>query len=420
MLKNIVYFIFLICLLCNVLCFFKIKKIKLKMLKINASSSPHLKDEIYIRPESSKYEKFGRPSNDLILRVIENKDNEIDEKDKEKKKEIPFWIMRQAGRYLPEYRELKKNYDFFDLCFNPELSSNITIMPYKRFSCDMVVIFSDILIIFIAMGIDIKFVENVGPIFNKEINNLEDFTKLNLNLKEIINNLHFVYDSINLTKKKINNAVPVLGFCGSPFTLFTYLTKNNVSKLMPYEKSLKLIYENSKDTHTILNILCNICISHLLNQIDSGANIIQIFDSNAEIVDKNIFKEFSLYYINKIIKTIKVYRPNTYIILFVKDNFHEDIKNLDIEILSITHKQLINNGSNYYYNLFKNKIILQGALDPHILLLDNKETVKKYTSQMIQQISYKNKYIASLGHGILPNSKIENVHAFIQTVKSMK
>ncbi|SCN58681.1 uroporphyrinogen III decarboxylase, putative [Plasmodium chabaudi adami] len=420
MIKNFPSFIFLICLLCNVLCFFKIKKIKLKMLKINTASSPHLKDEIYIRPENSKYEKFGRPSNDLILRVIENKDKEIDEKDEGEKNEIPFWIMRQAGRYLPEYRELKKKYDFFDLCYNPELSSDITIMPYKRFSCDMVVIFSDILIIFIAMGIDIKFVENVGPIFNKEINNLEDFTKLNLNLKEIINNLHFVYDSINLTKRKINNSVPVLGFCGSPFTLFTYLTKNHVSKLMPYEKSLKLIYENSADTHTILNILCNICISHLLNQIDSGANLIQIFDSNAEIVDKNIFKEFSLYYINKIVHTIKAYRPNTYIILFVKDNFHDDIKNLDIEILSITHKQLINNGSNYYYDLFKNKIILQGALDPHILLLDNKETVKKYTSQMIQQISYKNKYIASLGHGILPNSKIENVHAFIQAVKSVE
>ncbi|SCM19050.1 uroporphyrinogen III decarboxylase, putative [Plasmodium chabaudi adami] len=420
MIKNFPSFIFLICLLCNVLCFFKIKKIKLKMLKINTASSPHLKDEIYIRPENSKYEKFGRPSNDLILRVIENKDKEIDEKDEGEKNEIPFWIMRQAGRYLPEYRELKKNYDFFDLCYNPELSSDITIMPYKRFSCDMVVIFSDILIIFIAMGIDIKFVENVGPIFNKEINNLEDFTKLNLNLKEIINNLHFVYDSINLTKRKINNSVPVLGFCGSPFTLFTYLTKNHVSKLMPYEKSLKLIYEHSADTHTILNILCNICISHLLNQIDSGANLIQIFDSNAEIVDKNIFKEFSLYYINKIVQTIKAYRPNTYIILFVKDNFHDDIKNLDIEILSITHKQLINNGSNYYYDLFKNKIILQGALDPHILLLDNKETVKKYTSKMIQQISYKNKYIASLGHGILPNSKIENVHAFIQAVKSVE
>lgn len=309
--------------------------------------------------------------------------------------------MRQSGRYLPEYRELKKNYNFFDLCYNPELSSNITIMPYKRFLCDMVVIFSDILIIFIAMGIDIKFVENVGPIFNKEINNLDDFKKLNLNLKEIINNLHFVYDSINLTKKKINNSVPVLGFCGSPFTLFTYLTKDNASKLKPYENSLKLIYENSEDTHQILNILCNICISHLLNQIDGGANLIQIFDSNAEIVDKNIFKEFSLYYINKIVQAIKTYRPNTYIILFVKDNFHENIKNLDIDILSITHKQLINNGSNYYYDLFQNKIILQGALDPHILLLDNKENVQKYTSKMIQQISYKNKYIANLGHGAI-------------------
>ncbi|ETB63330.1 uroporphyrinogen decarboxylase [Plasmodium yoelii 17X] len=429
MLKKFVCFIFLTCLVNQVLCFIKIKKIKFKMLKINTASSSHLEDEIYIRPENYKYQKFGRPSNDLILRVIEKKDSESGENGENNEScengescenEIPFWIMRQAGRYLPEYRELKKNYNFFDMCYNPELSSNITIMPYKRFLCDMVVIFSDILIIFIAMGIDIQFIENVGPIFNKKINNLDDFKTLNLNLKEIINNLHFVYDSINLTKKKINNSVPLLGFCGSPFTLFTYLTKDNTSKLSPYENSLKLIYENSEDTHQILNTLCNICISHVLNQIDSGANLIQIFDSNAEIVDKNIFKKFSLNYINKIIQAIKKYRPNIYVILFIKDNFHEDIKNLDIDVLSITHKQLINNGSNYYYNLFQNKIILQGALDPHILLLDNKKNVQKYTSEMIQQISHKNKYIASLGHGILPNSKIENVYAFIQAVKSVK
>lgn len=272
--------------------------------------------------------------------------------------------MRQAGRYLPEYVEIRKKYDFFEICKSPDLSSYVSIMPYDRFKTDMIVIFSDILIIFVAMGIDIKFVENLGPVFNLEIYNMNDFNKLNLNMKEIIDNLYYVYDSINLTKKKINNDVPILGFCGSPFTLFMYLTKNNKKT---YEDSFKFLYEKPNDAHQIINKLSDICLNHLINQIDSGANIIQIFDSNAELVDKNIFNEFSIIYLKKVIEIIKKYRPNIYIILFIKNNFHDDIKNLKIDVLSITHKQLIDNTDQFYFKLFQNNIIiLQGALDPYI------------------------------------------------------
>ncbi|GAW81948.1 uroporphyrinogen III decarboxylase [Plasmodium gonderi] len=368
--------------------------------------------EVYIRPENNKYEAFERPKNDLLLKVIENKDGEKAGVDK-----IPFWLMRQAGRYLPEYRQMRKKYEFFEICQNPELSSEVTIMPLKRFGCDMVVIFSDILIIFVAMGIQVKFIEKVGPTFDKNITTFEDFNKLNLSIEEIINNLHYVYDSINLTKKKINNSVPLLGFVGSPFTLFTYVTKNNKKT---YEDSLKIMYENPKDAHKIINKLSDICISHLINQIDSGANVIQIFDSNADIVDVHTFSEFSLQYLKKVTNTIKKYKPQTYIILFLKDNFHPDVKYLNVDVFSITHKQLANYSSQFYDNLFDNKIILQGALDPHILLLNNERLVSKYTSRMINQISQKNKFIANLGHGILPNSRIENVHAFIDAVRKYK
>ncbi|SBS92165.1 uroporphyrinogen III decarboxylase, putative (UROD) [Plasmodium malariae] len=378
------------------------------MISSTTNNHMHGTEEVYTRPANLTYPKYGRPKNDLILRVIENK-----EKGKEMEM-IPFWLMRQAGRYLPEYLLFRKKYGFLEMCYDPELSSEVSIFPLKRFACDMLVIFSDILIIFVAMGIQIEFIENIGPVLNKEIFTYDEFTKLNLNIPEVIENLHYVYDSINLTKKKINNSVPILGFVGSPFTLFTYLTKNNKKT---YEESLKLIYGKPNDAHKMLHILTNICANHLINQIDSGADIIQIFDSNADIVDKDRFKEFSLYYINKVIQLVKKHRPNTYIILFVKDNFHEDINEINIDVLSITHKQLANNHSQFYYNLFKNKIIIQGALDPNILLLDDEKLVQKYTEAMIDKISYTNKYIANLGHGVLPNSRIENVHAFIDTVK---
>ncbi|CRG93653.1 uroporphyrinogen III decarboxylase [Plasmodium gallinaceum] len=405
MFKNFLLILFL--LFNETFCYINIRKINLKIFKIYRKLQMTNVDEVYCRPQSLKYKTYGRPKNDLVLRVIENKnENKFFEK-------IPIWIMRQAGRYLPEYLEYRKKYDFFEICKKAELSSEVTIMPYKRFSIDMLVIFSDILIIFNAMGLEIEFIEKVGPIFNKKITSYEDFEKLNLNIPEIIDNLHYVYDAINLTKKKIDNSVPILGFAGSPFTLFTYLTKNNKKT---YEDSLKLIYEKPEDTHKILNKLSDICANHLINQIDSGANIIQIFDSNAEVVDKNIFKEFSVKYLEKVINLIKKHRPQCYIILFIKDNFHECIKNLMIDVLSITHKQLSEKSSEFYYKLFQNQIILQGALDPHILLLDDNKLIKNYTKKMIDKIFYKNKYIANLGHGILPNSKIDNVHTFINTI----
>ncbi|SOV21583.1 uroporphyrinogen III decarboxylase [Plasmodium sp. DRC-Itaito] len=393
----------------NILCFINLKRGLFNILKTETLMNMNENDEIYTRPENLKYEKFGRPQNDLILNVIENKDG------KKKFKKIPLWFMRQAGRYLPEYIEIRKKYDFFEICKSPDLSSYVSIMPYNRFKTDMIVIFSDILIIFVAMGIDIKFVENVGPVFNMEIYDMNDFNKLNLNVKEIIDNLYYVYDSINLTKKKINNEVPILGFCGSPFTLFMYLTRNNKKT---YEDSFKFIYENPNDTHKIINKLSDICINHLINQIDSGANIIQIFDSNAELVDKHIFNQYSIKYLKKVIEIIKKYRPNIYIILFIKNNFHNNIKNLPIDVLSITHKQLIDNTDQFYFNLFQNNIILQGALDPYILLLTDHNLVHQHTINMLNNITFKNKYIANLGHGILPTTKIKNVNVFIDTIRN--
>ncbi|KYO00951.1 uroporphyrinogen III decarboxylase, putative [Plasmodium reichenowi] len=400
----------LICILTiKILCFINLKRLRLNIIKTETILNMNEVGEIYSRPENLKYEKFGRPQNDLILNVIENKNEE------KKFKKIPLWIMRQAGRYLPEYVEIRKKYDFFEICKSADLSSYVSIMPYNRFKTDMIVIFSDILIIFVAMGIDIKFVENLGPVFNLEIYNINDFNKLNLNMKEIIDNLYYVYDSINLTKKKINNDVPILGFCGSPFTLFMYLTKNNKKT---YEDSFKFIYEKPNDAHEIINKLSDICLNHLINQIDSGANIIQIFDSNAELVDKNIFNQFSIKYLKKVIQIIKKYRPNIYIILFIKNNFHDDIKNLKIDVLSITHKQLIDNTDQFYFNLFQNNIILQGALDPYILLLNDHQLIQKHIIQMVKNITHKNKYIANLGHGILPTTNIKNVNLFIDTIRN--
>ncbi|CAG9478145.1 unnamed protein product [Plasmodium vivax] len=363
--------------------------------------------EVFVRPESAQYKAFGRPRNDLVLRVIENK------AEGRALERIPVWFMRQAGRYLPEYRQMRSKHDFFEMCQDANLSSEVTIMPLKRFPCDMLVVFSDILIVFVAMGISITFIESVGPTFDQRVTSFEEFQRVSLPLEEVIKNLHYVYDAINLTKQKINNAVPILGFAGSPFTLFTYLTKNNKRT---YEDSIRMIYECPEDVHKILGKLSDVCVSHLVNQIDSGANVVQLFDSNADVIDTHLFAHFSLFYIKRVVNTVKKLRPHAFIILFLKENFHPDVKHLHIDVLSITHKQLAMNSSSFFYNLFDGKIILQGALDPHIMLLQDEELVSQHTSQMINQIRHTNKYIANLGHGMLPGSRVENVRAFIRAV----
>lgn len=427
---------------------------------------------IYIRKKSESYGKFGTPYNDRIFKVLQNKNHKgksrsedktkdkigienvstgsdasmmksvqafSEENDKKEldaksvisndsawhsvngenternfdKGEIPFCLMRQTGRCLPQYLNLQKKYDYLKMMKDPELASEVTILPYRLFQPDMLVIFSDILLVLDAMGMDVRFFED-GPKLYKKVKTLGDFFALQMNVCDVIDKLSYVYDTIYLTKLKINNAVPVLGFCGSPFTLFMNLAKNNKNT---YERSIKWIYEKPWEVQQMLDKLTAIIISHLINQIDSGANPVQIFDSCADEVDSTIFQEFSLSYIDMIVRTVKNNRPHAYIILFIKDNFHECIKHIPIDVLAITYKQLIDKGSSFFFNLFNNEIILQGALDPHVLLVEDENVTRTHTNRMLDKILFKDKYIADLGNGMLPNSKPENIIEFIKAIK---
>ena len=229
--------------------------------------------------------------NDLFLRACKRKDVE----------RTPIWIMRQAGRYLPEYRAVRAKSDFLTMCKTPELAAEVTIQPVDLVGVDAAILFSDILVIPEAMGMHLEMNEGKGPVFPNPIRNADDAKKL----KDIdpTNELKYVLDAVALTKKNLDNRVPLIGFSGSPWTLLTYMVEGKGSK--NFSEVKKLIYNNPELAHVVLDKLANTVADYLSAKIEAGCNAVQIFDTWGGILSQKDFEEFSLQYVEKIISKIK-------------------------------------------------------------------------------------------------------------------
>ncbi|VAW47771.1 Uroporphyrinogen III decarboxylase, partial [hydrothermal vent metagenome] len=229
--------------------------------------------------------------NDLYLRALR----------REKTERTPAWLMRQAGRYLPEYRKVRaKAGDFMTLASTPEMACEVTIQPLERFPLDAAIIFSDILTIPDAMGLDLYFVQGEGPKFNNPITDAKQIADLPIPDAE---DLQYVMDAISLTSRTLNGRVPLIGFSGSPWTLLTYMIENGGSKT--YAKSKALLYKTPELAHQLLDKLAQSIIKYLVGQIQSGANVVQIFDSWGGVLSPADFKRFSLQYMQQIIDGLK-------------------------------------------------------------------------------------------------------------------
>ena len=327
--------------------------------------------------------------------------NCIKNKDTTKK---PIWIMRQAGRYLPEFREIrKKNPDFIKLCLNSNLSSEITLQPLKRFDFDAAIIFSDILMIPLGLGQSVNFKKNFGP----ELGEM-DFKKLkNITTNEFIEKLSPVYETIkktassNLLKQK-----DLFGFVGAPWTLLVYI----INRKSPKNKLVDYFFSDKELLIYILKELVKFTKIHIKKQIDSGATIIQIFDSWAGLLNKNDYEEY-------------IYRPTQELVKFVKSQnvpvvcFPRGIKNYS-EFCKAVNPNVIS----IDYNVKPQDILdsvdipIQGGLDPKILLT-NPETIKKESKKYLD-VFKDHPYIFNLGHGILPETKPENVDYLVKFVKN--
>ena len=334
--------------------------------------------------------------NDLLLRAAKG---EILER-------TPVWLMRQAGRVLPEYRAVRAQAkNFIDFVKNPELAAEVTIQPVDILGVDAAIIFSDILVIPEAMGLPYQMIEAKGPWFEKTIATQADVDKL---VVTDGSNLRYVTDAIRLAKKQLNNRVPLIGFCGAPWTLLAYMVEGSGSKT--FSKAKKFLYTQPKLAHQVLEKIARSSIHYLLAQVEAGANLIQIFDSWAGVLPPAMHQEFSLKYMSLICDEVSKKVPVT---IFAKDA-HFALTNIRETSCSVVGLDWSVNPEEVRKIIGTHKT-LQGNADPCLLYADYEE-IEKQVKQMLDAFG-KDRYIANLGHGLYPDTEKEKVKFFVDCVK---
>ena len=321
----------------------------------------------------------------------------------------PVWMMRQAGRYLPEFMAIKKKYDFFTRCQTPELASEITVQPIRRYGMDAAILFCDILVIPQAMNIEVEMKPNFGPYLPHPIRSQKDLTRVIV--PDVHETLGYVMEAIKATKEKLNDEVPLIGFAGSPWTILCYCVQGQGSKT--FDKAKELCFTQPLVAHELLQKITDTTIAYLKAKVAAGVDAVQVFDSWGGMLSPTDYKEFSWQYIQQIIDALKDDAP---VIVFGKGCWFAlgDMANSGAAALGVDWTCSARNAR----YLSGGKIPLQGNFDPARLLSPPSE-IKKMVTQMINEFG-KDNYIANLGHGILPNVPVENAKAFIDAVKEYR
>jgi uroporphyrinogen decarboxylase len=319
----------------------------------------------------------------------------------------PVWMMRQAGRYLPEFIEIREKYDFFTRCRTPELASEITVQPIRRFGMDAAILFSDILVIPQAMNIEVQMKPNFGPYLPHPIRSQKDVDTVII--PDVHESLGYVLDAIKMTKEKLEDAIPLIGFAGSPWTILCYCVQGQGSK--SFDKAKEFCFTQPIAAHTLLQKITDTTIAYLKAKVAAGVDAVQVFDSWGGMLSPEDYEEYSWRYIQQIIDALK---PEAPVIVFGKGCWFA-LKTMGASGAAALGVDWTCSPQNARY-LSGGNITLQGNFDPSRLFSPPKE-IKKRVIQMIDAFG-KDKYIVNLGHGILPTGPLENAKAFIDAVKS--
>jgi uroporphyrinogen decarboxylase len=334
--------------------------------------------------------------NDLILRAARG----------EKTERTPVWLMRQAGRILPEYRAVRNSVSgFIELCQTPELAAEVTIQPVDILGVDAAIIFSDILVIPEAMGLPYEMVEKRGPHFPNTVNSAEDIKKLKVADAE--SDLGYVLEAIKLTKKELNGRVPLIGFAGAPWTIFSYMIEGGGSKT--FSKAKKMLYTQPEVAHQLLQMITDSTTQYLKAQIKAGADLVQIFDSWAGILSPEQYETFAMPYIKQICDAIE----EVPVTVFAKGAYfaRRSMSKLNCETIGLDWNMDIKESR----ELIGSNKTLQGNLDP-CALYGSFEQIEEQTKKMLDAFG-PDRHIANLGHGLYPDLKPDKVKCFIDTVK---
>jgi len=334
--------------------------------------------------------------NDILLKSLR----------KEPIERYPVWLMRQAGRYLPEYREIRQKYkSFLDFCKNVEDAAIVSLQPVQIIGVDAVIMFSDILVVLEPMGIKVSFEAGEGPKLE------HNFDFKSLKSKDIKDDLSYVFELLKVLKEK--SSVPVIGFCGAPFTLASYVIEKESSR--DFTKTKVFMYENEKDFHILMEKLSEALVEYIEYQMKSGADVIQIFDSWSMSLSKSAYEEYVYKYNAFIIKSIKQKYPNIPIIYFFRgsSSFIDSASKLGADALSVDWSVCVNDVCRDYPSL-----VFQGNLEPQMLYL-SKELIRKHVEEFVMCIPRDTGFIVNLGHGITPDVSKDNVKYFVECVKEV-
>lgn len=336
---------------------------------------------------------------------------------------VPIWLMRQAGRYLPEYRELRKEAgSFLNLCYNPEQAAEVTLQPIRRFNFDAAILFSDILVIPNALGMDLKFVQGEGPVLTKlktesRLDLKNDIEALEEKLGEVLTFLNPIFNTVENVRQNLDQQKALIGFCGAPWTVALYMIDNMPSKSS--ETTRKIAYQYPDLFDKLMDILVESSFLYLSQQIEKGADVVQIFDSWASQIPDALFERALVKPTLLLCRKIKEKHPETPIIIFPRGLSEQKLLYLVKE-----GKGLFNGLSlDYTVNMpwacdkLQDDVCLQGNLDP-VVMLTNPEKIIHETQKILEIASKKPGYIFNFGHGILPSVPVENVKALVEFVQN--
>lgn len=322
----------------------------------------------------------------------------------------PVWMMRQAGRFMPQYWEIKNKYSFLEMCKNPEIAADVTMLPVNLLGIDAAILFCDILVTGEAMGGDLSFTQGVGPKFANPVRTAADIDKLET---DVVDRLQYVADAIKVIQQRLDGSIPLIGFAGAPFTVMSYLVEGGSSK--DFKLTKLLIHNHPELAHRLLAKIAKVTTDYLNLQIAAGVNAIQLFDSWALALSWNDYQEFSHQYNQQIIAGLN--RTNVPVISFCKGSsvFAPIMAEAKPDVVSIDwNADLLN-----IKKALPAGIAVQGNLDPHILYADQ-PVIKKHILQLFERMRGEQGFIFNLGHGIMPDIPFDNVKYAIEVVKEFR
>ena len=333
--------------------------------------------------------------NDLFLRACRG----------EAVERLPVWLMRQAGRYLPEYRAIREKTDFLTLCKTPELAAEVTLQPVRILGVDAAILFADILLPLEAMGAELQFVKGDGPSFPNPVRSREDIARLHA--PDVDSTLGYVFDAMRLVRRELEGKIPVIGFGGTPWTLAAYLVEGGGSK--HFEHLLAWSYGDPEGLSVLLDRIADTSIAYLQGQIAAGAQALQLFDTWGGLLDLERWRTLALPPLARIVAAIKGKVP---LIYYINGGSHllPGMRELDVDVLSVDWRQPL-----AQVRQAVGPRVLQGNLDPAALLAPIPE-IERRTAALVEQ-GRGGGHIVNLGHGILPMVPVENARAFVDAVK---